>query len=171
MNMDSLNSRLESHCLPTTEALAYRMSLSVFFPPWTLKVCVNLFFRQRFTDTNLRSRALFWVNSRAKRCVHGHFFWLFTGTFWWFTGTFWLFTGTFLVHGHLFFCSRALFLCSRAHFWNLFTGSCEMFTGIFLILFTGTFSRFTGKKKHCDKRLYPGRKITKLVRSWSIWFY
>ena len=88
-------------------------------------------FLSKFTGKKMRSRALFW---------------LFTGTFWWFTGTFWLFTGTFLVHGHLFFCSRALFLCSRAHFWHLFTGSCEMFTGIFLILFTGTFSRFTGKK-------------------------
>ena len=112
-----------------------------FFSPWTVKVCVNLFFWQRFTDTNLRSRALFWLNSRAKRCVHGHFFWLFTGTFW-------LFTGTFLVHGHLFFCSRALFLCSRAHFWHLFTGSCEMFTGIFLILFTGTFQGSREKKKN-----------------------
>ena len=89
-------------------------------------------FLSKFTGKKMRSRALFLT---------------LTCTFWWFTGTFWLFTGTFLVHGHLFFCSRALFLCSRAHFWHLFTGSCEMFTGIFLTLFTGTFSRFTGEKK------------------------
>ena len=65
--------------------------------------------------------------------VHGHFLLK-------------MFTGTFRVHGR-FFVFTGTFSCSRAKVSPKFHGHFFRFTGIFAKLFTGTFSRFTGKKK------------------------
>ena len=122
--MDSLNRRLESYCLQTTEALAYWISLSVFFfpvniesvrePLFSAKVHGHKFaftgtFLSKFTGKKMRSRALFLTFHGHFLVVHGHFLVVhghFSGSrapLFLFTGTFSLFTGTFLafVHGEL----------------------------------------------------------------------
>ena len=96
---------------------------------------------EMFTGTFRGSRALF--PQKYQKCrnlrVHGHFSQVH--------GHFFLkmFTGTFEVHGH-FFGFTGTFLGSRARFFSKVHGQLQMFTGTFAKLFTGTFSRFTGKK-------------------------
>ena len=81
-------------------------------------------------------------NSRASRCVHGHFFGLFHGHFSWFTGRQFgkCSRALFEVHGHIFLKST-----KNAGIY-VFTGTFRRFTGTFfrkcsraLLMFMGTF--------------------------------
>ena len=91
------------------------------------------------------------------RAVHGHFFIrIVHGHFW---GSRTLFSKN--VHGH-FWNSRALFWRFQGHlhiFVLIFTGTCKMFTDTFAKIFTGTFLRFTGKKKHWSGQQFPNAAI------------